>query len=156
MKLEIREAGEDDAQSILNCLEVAFTPYRNQYTRNAFADTVVNLQMFQERMRHMHILVAVCEGAIVGTVSGAICEHGEGHLRGMAVLPQHKGTGIAAQLLNAMERWLQQHGCTRVTLGTTLPLRAAIKFYEKHGYVQSGRVSEFFGMPLLEYVKQLG
>jgi len=156
MNWEIREAGEDDAQSILNCLEVAFTPYRSQYTPDAFAGTVVNLAMFHQRMRNMHVLVAVCEGSIVGTVSAAICGDGEGHLRGMAVLPQHKGSGIAAHLLNAIERYLQQHGCTRVTLGTTLPLRAAIKFYEKHGYVQSGRVSDFFGMPLLEYVKQLG
>jgi GNAT superfamily N-acetyltransferase len=71
------------------------------------------------------------------------------------VLPQHKGTGLAAQLLNAIETWLQEHGCTWITLGTTPPLEAAVKFYQKHGYVGSGRVSDFFGMPLLEYVKHL-
>lgn len=107
-------------------------------------------------MQKMHILVAVSDGEIIGTVSGAACEGGEGHLRGMAVLPQYAGTGVAAELLNVIETWLRQRGCTRVTLDTTLPLQAAMKFYEKHGYLHSSRVSDFFGMPLVEYVKQLG
>jgi len=29
-----------------------------------------------------------------------------------------------------------------------------MRFYEKHGYRRSGKVSDFFGMPLVEYVKQ--
>jgi GNAT superfamily N-acetyltransferase len=74
----------------------------------------------------------------------------------MAVLPQYAGTGVAAQLLTVIETWLRQRGCTRVTLDTTLPLQAAMRFYEKHGYLRSSRVSDFFGMPLVEYVKQLG
>ena len=44
-------------------------------------------------------------------------------------------------------------GCSLVTLDTTEPLERATRFYEKHGYRLSGRVSEFFGMPLFEYVK---
>jgi hypothetical protein len=50
---------------------------------------------------------------------------------------------------------LKDHGCRRVTLDTTLPLTAAIKFYENNGYRKSGQVTDFFGMPLLEYVKEL-
>jgi hypothetical protein len=36
-----------------------------------------------------------------------------------------------------------------------LPLEAAMTFYEKHGYVRSGRVTDFFGMRLIEYAKRL-
>jgi hypothetical protein len=43
-----------------------------------------------------------------------------------------------------------------VTLNTTEPLSAAMKFYEKHGYQRSGRVSDFFGMRLIGYAKQIG
>jgi GNAT superfamily N-acetyltransferase len=156
MNLEIRQARKDDVQSILNCLTAAFAPYSAQYTRDAFADTVLDASRLQERMQGMHILVALSDGKTVGTVSGAVRDGGEGHLRGMAVLPQCAGTGIAAQLLNVIETWLRQRGCTRVTLDTTLPLQAAMKFYQKHGYVRSGRVCDFFGMPLLEFVKHLG
>ena len=73
----------------------------------------------------------------------------------MAVLPAHAGTGVAEQLLTAAERALRERGCVRVSLDTTEPLRRAIRFYEKHGYRPSGRVSDFFGMPLVEYVKEL-
>jgi hypothetical protein len=31
----------------------------------------------------------------------------------------------------------------------------AIRFYERNGYAHSGKVFDFFGMPLHEYVKQL-
>jgi len=30
-----------------------------------------------------------------------------------------------------------------------------MRFYEKHGYRRSGKVSDFFGMPLVEYAKPL-
>jgi hypothetical protein len=42
-----------------------------------------------------------------------------------------------------------------VTLDTTEPLHKAMRFYGKHGYVPSGRATDFFGMPLHEYVKLL-
>ena len=35
------------------------------------------------------------------------------------------------------------------------PLQRAIRFYERNGYRPSGRVADFFGMPLFEYVKPL-
>jgi len=34
-------------------------------------------------------------------------------------------------------------------------LERAMRFYEKHGYRRSSKVSDFFGMPLFEYVKTL-
>jgi len=71
------------------------------------------------------------------------------------VLPELRGTGVAGQLLSAIETWLREQGCKRVTLNTTLPLQAAMRFYEKNGYVRSGTTSDFFGMALVEYVKAL-
>jgi len=107
-----------------------------------------------KRLQRMHVLVASSVGEIAGTVAASLAD-GEGHLRGMAVLPECRGNGLAAELLFAIERWLKDHDCRRVTLDTTLPLHAAIRFYEKNGYRRSGRIAEFFGMPLLEYVKEL-
>ena len=108
------------------------------------------------RMQSMHVLVAVSSGEIIGTVAGGGPHSGKGHLRGMAVLPQYKGSGVSAELLSAIEAWLGMRGCTHVTLDTTQPLITAMRFYEKHGYSRSGRASDFFGMPLIEYVKQIG
>ena len=153
--LTIRRALPGDAVAILGCLSAAFAPYREQYTPPAFADTVLDRASLQQRMQSMEVLVAVIDGVVVGTIAAAVSDEREGHLRGMAVLPEYKGTGVAGQLLNGVEAFLKKQGCTRVTLDTTLPLQAAIKFYAKHGYSFSGRTSDFFGMPLLEYSKRL-
>ena len=154
-EIQIREAEPSDADGILRCLSAAFAPYQKQYTPAGFNDTVLNLPSLLTRMKEMHVLVACQRAEIVGTVAGAIGAGGESHLRGMAVLPVYHGAGIAARLLGTIEAWLISHSCTRVTLDTTRPLLAAMGFYEKHGYSQSGRVSDFFGMPLIEYVKDL-
>jgi GNAT superfamily N-acetyltransferase len=153
--LVIRQAQEADADAVLHCLVAAFAPYREHYTPAAFADTVLDDSAIRERMRTMHVLVAISVDQIVGTVAASMNDEQQGHLRGMAVLPQFRGTGIAAKLLSAIEDWLRIKGCKRVSLDTTLPLQTAINFYEKHGYVRSGRVTDFFGMTLIEYAKSL-
>jgi hypothetical protein len=42
-----------------------------------------------------------------------------------------------------------------VSLDTTEPLRRAMRFYERNGYQRSGKVTDFFGMTLIEYIKEL-
>ena len=153
--VQIRQARRGDRREILECLASAFEPYREQYTAAAYADTVLEDSSLKARMQTMQVIVAVLSAKVIGTVAGAQSDTGEGHLRGMAVVPQYQGRGISAQLLAAIEAWLRARGSTRVTLDTTLPLLAAMKFYEKHGYSRSGRMSDFFGMPLIDYVKQL-
>ena len=150
----IREARSEDASGILGCLAAAFAPYRNRYTPEAFEDTVLNHDGVQRRMREMLILVAVADGRIVGTIGGA-ADGAEGHLRGMAALPEWQGTGVASALLAAIEAHLEKSGCAAVTLDTTEPLERAIRFYLRNGYSPTGRVSSFFGMQLFEYSKKL-
>jgi GNAT superfamily N-acetyltransferase len=149
----IRPAEAGDEDGILQCLAAAFEPYAASYTPEAYADTVLDGDALADRLRKMHVLVASSRGAIAGTVAGSLTD-GEGHLRGMAVLPEYRGSGMAGMLLTAIEGWLKDAGCKRVTLDTTLPLLAAIKFYENNGYRRSGRIADFFGMPLVEYVKE--
>jgi len=152
--IEIRAASDHDAVAILKCLAIAFAPYRPQYSPAAFSDTVLNAETVHLRLQQMHVLVATAAGNVVGTISGAL-HSGEGHLRGMAVLPEWRSSGVAAKLLAAIETHLRSRGCERITLDTTLPLEPAMRFYQKNGYRRSGRVADFFGMPLLEYIKEL-
>lgn len=153
--IEIREANAGDVEGVLACLRAAFAIYKDLYTPSAFADTVLDHDLLEVRMRRMHVLVAKSEAQVIGTISGMLGEDGEGHLRGMAVLPSYHRSGVATQLLSAIERWLKTNGCEQVTLDTTLPLQPAMKFYEKAGYRRSGRTKDFFGMQLIEYAKNL-
>ena len=73
----------------------------------------------------------------------------------MAVVPERQATGIANQLLACAESELGQRNCSHITLDTTEPLERAMHFYERHGYRRSGKVGDFFGMPLIEFVKGL-
>ena len=156
--IEIRPAkdNDDDAAAILRCLAAAFERYRTDYTSPAFTDTVLTHETAHLRLQQMHVLVATVAGNVVGTIAAAWHpDTGEAHLRGMAILPEWHGQDIAAKLLAAIEDWLLSRGCRRITLDTTLPLEAAMKFYEKHGYHRSGKIGDFFGVPLIEYEKNL-
>lgn len=150
----IRRATAADAGAILACLASAFEPYRARYTPNAYRDTVLDANTIQNRMASMSLFVAVSEaGEIVGTIGCQALPSGEGHLRGMAVLPDWQGRGVAAQLLETAEAALRRQSCTRITLDTTEPLQRAMRFYENNGYRRTGCVGDFFGMPLFEYAK---
>ena len=133
-QVQIRAADAADAQQIAACLESAFAPYRDLYTPAAYADTVPSVDLILSRIAGMHVLVALVGDQVAGTIAGALTQRGEGHLRGMAVLPQFQGSGIASRLLVAIEDYLRTQGCRRVTLDTTLPLQRAVRFYQRHGY----------------------
>jgi ribosomal protein S18 acetylase RimI-like enzyme len=153
--ITIRRAQVEEVESIVECLESAFEPFRSQYTRDAFRDTVLSSEAIRERMVHMTVYVAIAtEREVVGTVASAL-EGEDGHLRGIAVRPAWQGRRIADQLLLVAENDLITAGCVRITLDTTVPLQRAIRFYQRNGFVPSGRITDFFGMPLYEYVKPL-
>jgi ribosomal protein S18 acetylase RimI-like enzyme len=150
----IRPADSNDGEGILACLASAFAPYRNSYTPAAFTDTVLDAELVQHRLREMCVFVAVSKGEVVGTIACA-ASGDAGHLRGMAVLPDWQGRSVASALLEAAEVEIRNQHCERVKLDTTEPLARAVRFYERHGFTRSGRVSDFFGMPLHEWVKCL-
>jgi GNAT superfamily N-acetyltransferase len=151
MEISIRRATSEDAGGVLRCLHEAFEEYRDRYTATAYLDTVLTPQGVVQRLTEMRVFVAVrADGEIVGTISSA-----SGHLRGLAVRPAWQGNGVASRLLQAAEADLRGLNCSRVTLGTTDVLQGAVQFYEGRGYRRSGRVTDFFGMNLIEYVKEL-
>jgi GNAT superfamily N-acetyltransferase len=152
----VRRATPADAGGILDCLAEAFAPFRSAYAPAAFADTILSPETLAHRFATMHLLVAEDPTrGLAGTIAAAVSSDGEGHLRGMAVCAAWQGSGVAAQLLAAAESLLRDRGCRRVTLDTTAPLTRAIAFYRKHGYAPTGRVQDFYGMPLFEYAKDL-
>jgi len=154
--VSIRRAKREDSPGILACLREAFEEFREGYTPEGFLDTVLTPKTLERRLATMSVFVAVhSRGQVVGTIAARVVSLAEGHLRGMAVLPSMRGSGIASQLLSRAESELHQRKCTRITLDTTEPLLRAMRFYEKHGYRRSGKTKGFFGMPLIEYQKAL-
>ena len=154
--VSIRRATSLDEEGILRCLQAAFAPYQHLYTASAFDDTVLTPQLLVQRLRTMSVFVAeISSGQIVGTVACGLLSRAEGHLRGMGVLPEWQGRGVAKQLLDGAEAELRASGCKRVTLDTTEPLVPAMHFYERNGFRRTGKISDFFSMPLIEYAKEI-
>jgi GNAT superfamily N-acetyltransferase len=79
----------------------------------------------------------------------------EGHVRGMAVLPEWRGHGVADQLLETVDSEFRSRECSRISLDTTEPLLLVIRFCEKRGFRRSGKIGGFWGMPLIEFIRNL-
>jgi ribosomal protein S18 acetylase RimI-like enzyme len=152
----VRRATRADLPAVVDCLRGAFAPYRDAYTPEAFDDTVPQEAALARRFETMSLFVgADGDGEVAGTIAVAVAHGGQAHIRGMSVRPARQGSGLADALLGAAEMEAQRLGCRRVTLDTTAPLQRAIAFYEKRGYRRTGRVTDFFGMPLHEYARSL-
>lgn len=153
----IRLAVEADVPAILACLAESFAPYRSDYSAEAFLDTVLSEKTLKHRMKRMTVFVAsqMNNAEVIATIACEVIGPEEGHLRGMAVLPSWQGAGVAQRVLDRAEAELRARKCTRITLDTTAPLKRAMRFYERNGFRPSGRVTDFFSMPLFEYVKSL-
>jgi GNAT superfamily N-acetyltransferase len=154
--ISVRKAQTADFQGILDCFQEAFAAYRSVYTPGAYQDTVVGPEALENRMATMCVFVAASSsGEVVGTVACSFVGPDEGHVRGMAVRPAWHGVDVAGKLIRSVENELRAWGCARISLDATLPLRRAMRFYEKHGFRRSGRIGDFFGMELVEFVKTL-
>ena len=152
----IRRATTTDVAAILECLRLAFEPYRDRYTPEGFRDTVLTAETLARRLVEMSLFVAVSErGDVLGTIGYSVAAGHDGHIRGMAVRPEERGTGLAQQLLDAALAGMREDQCHTASLDTTEPLERAMRFYERNGFRRSGVVRDYFGMPLIEYVKQL-
>jgi ribosomal protein S18 acetylase RimI-like enzyme len=151
----IRRATPEDTPGILECLRRAFEPYRESYTAPAFTDTVLTPEALEKRQSEMQILVAAdATNRVIGTIAYR-ASNGEGHIRGMAVWPEHQGCGVARALLGKAESDLRKLHCRSVTLDTTRPLSRAMRFYERSGFRRTGEITSFFGMELFAYQKEL-
>lgn len=148
----VRTATAADLAGLLRCLRAAFAPFEAAYPRAAYEDTVPGPEALRRRLAEMTVYVALHGDEVVGTIAWRRTGDGA-HVRGMAVLPGWQGSGVAARLLEAVEA--AAAGCRRLTLETTDPLQRAIRFYERHGFSRTGRVRDYFGIPLHELAKPL-
>jgi len=152
----IRPALISDAEEIQACLRIAFGRFLDSYSREAFLDTVPTVENVRERFHTMSLFVAEDrERKVIGTIAWYLKSVEEGYIRGMAVLPEWQGKGVAQKLMATAEEDIRSRGCSRAALDTTDPLQRAIHFYEKQGYKRTSHIEDFFGMPLHEFAKEL-
>ncbi len=153
----IRRATMRDAKAIYEVLFAAFEEYRDYYTPEAFADTVLSEEAAKTRLNKLKVFVAIDqEKKVIGTIGWKKIGKEEGHIRGMAVHPVRQGKNSpAAALLYQVEEDACSVGCSIITLDTTEVLKRAQRFYQKHGYIQTGKIGDYFGMKIYGFAKKI-
>jgi len=84
---------------------------------------------------HVHFVGAYWTTKLAGI--GAVKKfEGYGEIKRMFVHPDHRGGALAAFILEALESHLKERGIRLARLETGIHQPAALRFYEKHGYVK--------------------
>ena len=90
--------------------------------------------------------VAEVDGTIDGFFVARVAAD-EAEILNLAVTPAKRCTGIATALLKEALAELQAQGAHNVSLEVRESNHAAIHFYEKHGFVKTGRRTAYYQGP---------
>jgi N-acetylglutamate synthase-like GNAT family acetyltransferase len=153
---KIRRATPHDAAAIASVLYESFVEFRALYTEGGFAATVLDCERVLKRISEGPVWIAQREELITGTVA-AVVKGRSVYIRGMAVSPSARGSGIGETLLKTVEDWASGKQFFHLFLSTTPFLHSAIRLYEKLGFRRAGEeVKDLCGTPLftLEKVTQ--
>jgi len=145
MNINIRQATLKDLDSVTNIEEICF-PKAEAATRKSFED---RLKIFPESF-----LVAELNGKMIGFINGSVINdkiirdqfYGDTSFHnpkgeyqsifGLDVLPECRGNGVAAALMNALIEVARNAGRKGLTLCCK---EEKIHYYEKFGYVNFGK-----------------
>ena len=91
-----------------------------------------------------HVTVALLDGVVIGYSTlhvRAVLEQDEPscELTSLCVAHVHRGHGFGGRLLADVERRARARGCASVVLSSATRRADAHAFYERHGYVATGR-----------------
>jgi len=86
-----------------------------------------------------------------GDIAAGMCKlvpqyHRNAHMLyvgGLAVHPEHQGKGYGLQLMNDIISFADQKGIIRIELSTAVGNSAAIRLYERAGFVIEGRLRNY-------------
>ena len=131
--LIVRRAEPREAKAVAALILEAFSPFRDDYTPDAFAYTTPPVEIVRGRFSEGPILSAFKNGEMVGTVSG-LPEPDRFYIRSMAVKPNAQRLGIGQRLLEALEGLAREAGYKKLYLYTTFVLPGARRLYERNGF----------------------
>ena len=86
------------------------------------------------------LFVALSAGKVVGTIMAGYDGH-RGWLYSLAVLPEHRHSGVGSALVTHAEKELRVRGCLKINLQILESNAEVVTFYEKLGYKVEPRVS---------------
>lgn len=82
----------------------------------------------------VHLVGAFVEGAVVGIGGVEIADDGTAELKRFYVVPEHRGSGPASDIIANLLAHAAASGAYVVRLETGVEQHAAIRFYARHGF----------------------
>lgn len=136
--LTIRRAAPADAQLVLDLIHTAFAEYRGKLKpdSSAYGETLAGIGA--QLVGRKGGVIAERNGVAVGCV--LYRDEGEDLYFGrLAVLPAHRGSGVAEALVGAVEAEARARGCPGVWLGVRIALTGNQRLFNRLGYVEISR-----------------
>lgn len=129
----IRQAAEEDAESIYSILQDAFKEYRlitGVDKLDALSETADEIR---KDIKNKMVYVAVIDDKIVGTLRLEIKDN-EAYLSRFAVDPESRNIGIGKSLMSVVDKYLKEKGVSKVTLHTASRHGELMRFYYGQGF----------------------
>jgi ribosomal protein S18 acetylase RimI-like enzyme len=132
----LHEVVAADLPVLLTVLHAAYAEYLGKLDppSGAHKETVESLG---QKLATAHAVKAVLDQAIVGCVFYED-ELANVYFSRLAVLPEHRGLGIARRPVGHVEQYAVARGTPRVMIGVRLQIPANIAYYTKLGYRIAG------------------
>ena len=92
------------------------------------------------------VVVTYVDKFAVGCAAIKKFENSAVEVKRMFVLKEHRGTGVAQQLLVALENWAKELGYRKCVLETGIRQIEAVKFYKKCTYKVIPNYGQYSGM----------
>jgi ribosomal-protein-alanine N-acetyltransferase len=89
-------------------------------------------------------IVAEINGMVIGYVVGFLTKEGTGRVFSLAVHPAYQGRGAGSALLKELASIFRNSGAVEIILEVRSGNIRARKFYEKHGFYQTGISEKYY------------
>ena len=133
--LQIREIGEDELKELVEVAREA------QPREPASVATFVD---WRNQAGDMVWLLAERDGETRGAAYGLVGWHTPPHraIGAALVAPDERGAGVGIALLDTLEGWAGDHGCTELEGPVAEDDEGSLAWAAHHGYVEAGRNSQ--------------
>ena len=136
------EAPTDEVRALIGELDAELSgPYAAEQRHGLSVERIFRL----ESRRRVLFFVARVDGQAVGC-GGLAFEEGFAEVKRMYVRPGARGRGVARAILGRLESEAQRRGITRLMLETGDAQVAAMRFYERAGFVRCGAFGDYAAM----------